>query len=218
MKKIIVVAAALCLSLALVSCAPAASTGTSTNGSSQTSDQQSQQTTPQTGTQGSAQGTATSGTSTEIISEAQAKEIAFADAGIDESAIAAMYVNFKIDDGMQVYEVEFIAGGTEYDYEISAIDGTIREKDLDAEYSFGSSGQPGSVTGGVATISQDQAAQTALSRVSGATTSNLVIYYEYDDGRPLYEGKIIYGDREYDFEIDAVTGNIIEWEEESVWG
>ena len=37
---------------------------------------------------------------------------------------------------------------------------------------------------------------------------------DYDDGYYRYEGDIIYQQREYDFEIDANTGNILEWSEE----
>ena len=39
------------------------------------------------------------------------------------------------------------------------------------------------------------------------------IHKEYDDGRMLYEGEIIYGNTDYDFEIDAQTGDILEWSE-----
>ena len=39
------------------------------------------------------------------------------------------------------------------------------------------------------------------------------IHKEYDDGRMLYEGGIIYGNTDYDFEIDAQTGDILEWSE-----
>ena len=39
---------------------------------------------------------------------------------------------------------------------------------------------------------------------------------DYDDGRLIYEGKIIYNNREYEFEIDAATGAVLDWESESV--
>lgn len=34
---------------------------------------------------------------------------------------------------------------------------------------------------------------------------------------PEYEGKIIYGDMEYEFTIDANTGEILEWDMDSVY-
>ena len=63
-------------------------------------------------------------------------------------------------------------------------------------------------------ISQDQAVQIALERVPGATEQNMRIKLDYDDGRYVYEGEIRYNYREYDFEIDANSGTILEWSEE----
>ena len=40
---------------------------------------------------------------------------------------------------------------------------------------------------------------------------------DYDDNRPEYEGKIIYGNMEYEFTIDANTGEILEWDMDSVY-
>ena len=66
-------------------------------------------------------------------------------------------------------------------------------------------------------INEADAKQTALGRVSGATQKDIYEWkFDYDDGRPEYEGKIIYGGTEYDFTIDASSGAVIEWEAESV--
>ena len=56
--------------------------------------------------------------------------------------------------------------------------------------------------------------KTALGKVSGATERDIRIGLDYDDGRYKYEGDIIYNGIEYDFEIDADNGKIIEWSEE----
>ena len=63
-------------------------------------------------------------------------------------------------------------------------------------------------------ISREQAAAIALERVPGATENDLKIELDYDDGQYRYEGDIIYQQREYEFEIDANTGTILEWSEE----
>ena len=56
--------------------------------------------------------------------------------------------------------------------------------------------------------------QIALDRVPGATAQNVKIELDRDDGRYKYEGEIFYNRIEYDFEIDANSGTILEWSEE----
>jgi len=63
-------------------------------------------------------------------------------------------------------------------------------------------------------ISMDEASQMALDRVPGATAQDLRIELDYDDGYYKYEGDIIYDQKEYEFEIDADTGDFLEWTEE----
>lgn len=63
-------------------------------------------------------------------------------------------------------------------------------------------------------VSRDEAVQIALDRVSGATENDVRIELDRDDGRCKYEGEIIYNNIEYDFEIDANSGTILEWSEE----
>lgn len=62
-------------------------------------------------------------------------------------------------------------------------------------------------------ISESQAMKIALDKVPGATSKNITSFgREYDYGRWIYEGEIRYEGLEYEFEIDAQTGNILEWE------
>ncbi|MDR0595035.1 MAG: PepSY domain-containing protein [Bifidobacteriaceae bacterium] len=65
-----------------------------------------------------------------------------------------------------------------------------------------------------ALISEEQAKQIALAQVPGANSIRL--HLSRDDGRDEYEGEIIHGWTEYEFEIDAVTGEILEWEADHV--
>ena len=48
----------------------------------------------------------------------------------------------------------------------------------------------------------------------GASEKDIHIELDSDDGQFRYEGDIIYEQKEYDFEIDANSGNILEWSEE----
>ena len=67
----------------------------------------------------------------------------------------------------------------------------------------------------VKAISSDEAVQSALSRVPGATVANVTEFNrDYENGRLEYEGEIHYNGYEYDFEIDADTGTVTKWEVE----
>ncbi len=70
-------------------------------------------------------------TSTEYIEESEAKAIAFAHAGVMESEADYIQCNFDFDDGHAEYEVEWKIDRMEYEYSISAIDGTIWEFDVE---------------------------------------------------------------------------------------
>lgn len=52
-------------------------------------------------------------------------------------------------------------------------------------------------------------------KVQGATEQDMRIELEFDDGKYVYEGDIIYQNKEYEFEIDANTGNFLKWSEEN---
>lgn len=145
-----------------------------------------------------------------LISENEAKSIALKDAGITEDQTSGIRVKLERDDGVQQYEVEFYAGDKEYDYEIDAVTGNILNKDMDIEDDFQKSGTSD------ASISEGEARKIALNEVSGAGENDIRIHQDKDDGRTIYEGTIIYKERKYEFEIDANSGKILEWEEESL--
>ena len=63
-------------------------------------------------------------------------------------------------------------------------------------------------------VSREKAIDIALAKVAGASDNDIRIELDYDDGRYKYEGDIIYERVEYDFEIDANTGDVLEWSEE----
>ena len=81
-----------------------------------------------------------------------------------------------------------------------------------ADNAQGNSGQ--NAPSGTGRISLEEARDIALARVEGATASNISIELDHDDGWYVYEGEIFYNGMEYEFEIDADSGNILKWEEE----
>ena len=61
-----------------------------------------------------------------------------------------------------------------------------------------------------ASISREKAKQIMLNKVPGGTL--VEFSYDYDDGVPIYEGKIIKGQYEYEIEVHANTGRILKFE------
>lgn len=159
------------------------------------------------GTQNSAEGE---------ISESRAKEIALTDAGVTEADVLAILVKRDFDDGRSVYDVDFYVQNQEFDYEIDAVTGTIISRDFDIENDFLNQTQnAGAGTGAnTGTISMEQATAIVLNRVSGATAQNVYMKLENDDGYLKYEGDVYYNGMEYEFELNAQTGDILEWSEE----
>ena len=148
-------------------------------------------------------------TSTGAVDEAKAQEIALAHAGIKAADATITKSKLDYDDGRQIYEIEWYANGAKYDYEIAVATGEIVNSGYEAKNVVG--------TGNSATVSEAMAKQTALARVSGAAASDIYEWkLDYDDGRPEYEGKIIYGGTEYEFTIDAASSNVTEWDAESL--
>ena len=159
--------------------------------------------------QTSAAAPAQNATGTGTVDEAAAQKIALEHAGV--KAADAMITKSKLDyeDGRQVYDIEWYAGGAKYDYEIATDTGEIISSAYE-EKTMGADSRN-------VTVSEADAKKTALDRVSGATDKDLYEWkLDYDDGRPEYEGKIIYGGTEYEFTIDASTGSVMEWDAEKV--
>lgn len=139
------------------------------------------------------------------IGEAAAKQIALEHAGIAEADASYLWVSRDYDDGRLEYEVEFFSGSKEYDYDIDAADGSILSFDSETEFA-------GKKTAGSEGISLEQAKKIALAKVPGANDSHIRIEKDRDDGQLLYEGKIVYSGVEYEFEISAADGSVLDWE------
>ena len=176
-----------------------------TQSSAQSDDQNAAGTTDQTG----------SNSGTQDIGEDAALQAALEAAGVSESDASRLRISKDRDDGRVVYEIRFDVDQTEYDYDVLASDGQILSSDVelrnddrddDDDRNRGSNAD--------VAISREEAIDIALAKVPGATESDIRIELDHDDGRYKYEGDIIYERVEYDFEIDANSGDVLEWSEE----
>ena len=162
---------------------------------------------------------------TNIISKEEAKKIAFEHARVTENDITKLKVTKDTEDGVLVYEVEFNVGTKEYDYEIHAQNGNIISFDVDYNEDKNSNtitsnesneNIPSNEVAPSNMISKEEAKKIALAKVPGATDSHIRIHLEREDGKYVYEGTLQYENKEYDFEIDAQSGTVNEWEVEVV--
>lgn len=153
------------------------------------------------------------------IGEDKAKSIALSDAGLDADSVTFIRSSLDADDGKMLYDVEFYTKDyIEYDYEIDAQNGNIISNDKDVENYNPLAGVNQTTQTDSEIISEGEAKSIALQKVPGSTEENIrELRLETDDGIKVYEGKIIFDKKEYEFEINATTGEVISWESESVW-
>jgi len=153
------------------------------------------------------------------IGEAEAKAIALSHAGLSESQVTFVKAHFERDDRRMVYDVEFYSDNVEYDYEIDAVSGAILEFDRDIEnYSIPNNFieqetmSPQSISNGdVQHISESEAKSIALAAAGliESQVSLVRVRLDYEDGKMVYEVEFHNGRMEYEYEIDAMTGNIL---------
>ncbi len=161
-------------------------------------------------------------TATQLISKEEAKTIALNHAGVKEADIKNFTIKLDQDDKTPEYEIEFYVSNKEYDYSIHAKTGAILESSIEVEDS--KDNNPGGSTENSPStevapsniISKEEAKKIALAKVTGATDSHIRIHLEKENGKYVYEGTIQYNNKEYDFVIDAQTGNVLDWDVEAV--
>lgn len=147
------------------------------------------------------------------ITEEQAKEIAANHAGVAVADLTFHSVSLEEDDGRRVYDVEFYSGSTEYDYEIDAATGDILSYDNDVE-NFSIPQQQSTATGSY--IGEDAAKAAALQR-AGLTEDQVrweKCELDEDGGRFSYELEFSSGQHEYECEVEAFTGEILNFEQD----
>lgn len=108
------------------------------------------------------------------VDEAAAQKIALEHAGVKAADATITKSKLDYEDGRQVYDIEWYAGGAKYDYEIATDTGEIISSAYE-EKTMGADSKN-------VTVSEADAKKTALDRVSGATDKDLYEWkLDYDD-------------------------------------
>ena len=140
------------------------------------------------------------------ISVESAKQKALDDAGVKAEDAIFLKAYYDSDDIVPHYDVKFEANGYEYEYEIKASDGTVLEKDVDREDNpIRNSSSPSEY------ISEDEAKSLAYEHagVKAADVKFAEVELDRDDLIVHYDIDFVVGDFEYEYEVNAETGNII---------
>lgn len=140
--------------------------------------------------------------------EEAAKNAAFTHAGVSAADASVTKCELDWGDGVQVYEIEFLAGGVEYEYEINAATGAV----LKAGQEWGGAASGGGQSSGL--ISEGSARTAALAHAGVSDVSYIRCELDEDDGRWIYEIEFTAGGAEYEYEIDAADGAVLKAERE----
>ena len=148
------------------------------------------------------------------ITEAQAKQIALENAGLKEEEVTFVRSHIDYDDGVMEYEVEFYAGNMEYDYDIDAMTGALRSMDQDCEFYAQAAGNAAAAKAPTSGITQEQAIEIALKHagVAKADASFIQVKPDVDNGMQQFDVEFHVGMTEYNYDIDASTGRIVDFD------
>lgn len=146
------------------------------------------------------------------ISEEAAKNIALKDAKLKGKKVSYVKAKKEKEDGRWIYNIEFYYGNKEYDYEIDALTGKILEKDLDIESFELPSKKDKNL------ISKEKAKDLAIShaKIKNTDVESFKIKNDIENGKPVYEIKLYTKNYEYDFELDAKTGEVLSFEKDAL--
>ena len=150
----------------------------------------------------------------------RAKAIALSDAGLSAASVTFTEAKQDFDDGVPNYDLDFYTATHEYDYEINAQTGAIMDKSVEVnehavrETKPAATAAPTEAARGF--IGVDRAKSIALGHagVSASSVSFSKAKLDDDDGRGVYEIEFYVGNTEYDYEIDAYSGGIIEYDKD----
>ncbi len=145
------------------------------------------------------------------IGEDAAKEAVLSHAGVSSSDAVWVKAQFDRDDGRYVYELEFVASSTKYEYKVDATSGDVVKFESEV---FNAGQNNGSQAGTGSVIGEAAAKSAALSHagVSEADASRMRVELDRDDGYTLYEVEFRVGRMEYEYKIDAYTGAVLQAE------
>ena len=142
------------------------------------------------------------------IGKEAAKVAAYKHAGISSSDVKKVVVKLDSDDGVANYDVEFRTETKKYEYEINATNGNVLDFETETIRTT-------SITS-TTYIGEAKAKSIACTHagVSESEIALLKIVVDNDNGQKVYDIEFSANGYEYNYEINAVNGNIMDFEKE----
>lgn len=138
------------------------------------------------------------------ISRDEALAIALANASVPEADAYNVKVERDGDNGIPLWDIEFETEYGDYDFEVALSGGRIvgADYEVDNEWLDRLGGSP---------VTADEAKAILQSKAPGVEAGDIALREEHSDGRLRYEGEACGGGMKYEFEMDAATGVIYDW-------
>ena len=151
-----------------------------------------------------------------IISQSAAVSAAYKKAGVTKSQVSALEVEYDADDDEygQVYEVEFKANGYKYKYEIDANNGTIlksTKKKLKTTVKTTTSKSSAYIG-----VKAAKAVALKHAKLTGTKVTYTKAKLTKEDGIKVYDIEFRTATTEYEYEINAKTGKVVEFSVEPI--
>lgn len=159
------------------------------------------------------------------ITMEQAQEIALKHAKLTSDQVSFIKTDTELENGIEVYNIEFSYENKEYDYKINSANGEIVEYDSDIEdYDItqqqatkeNKSVTPNNQNSNNSKITVEKAKEISLKHAN--LKDNQVVFdkteMDYDNGVQVYDIEFHYNNVEYNYEIDANTGNILSYSQD----
>ncbi len=155
-----------------------------------------------------------------FIGEEQALECVLSHAALLRDAISSLDIELDYDDRTMVYSVEFRVGNVEFEYEINATTGDIMEYEKESEDDPGEDDKPEDDKPPMdepVPIGKEKALEIVREHlgVLWEVLDRIDIEFDYDEEAEAYCFEFRIGTIEYEYEIDAITGDIVKVEQES---
>ena len=159
------------------------------------------------------------------ISVEDAKAAAFAHAGLKEKDVVLRKAALDMDDdrGILKYDVDFFAADKDFEYDIDAATGAVIKAEREvmdaedyAEMKAIKESMKNKDAAKAADLNEEGALDIALKHagVAKSDVTRKIIHRDFDDdlGKTIFDVEFHVGAKEYNYDIDPVTGQIYEFD------